>query len=84
MRFKTDLKNVRTFSSGHPSNCTFVRPWANILVLVPELTAALNSLEKIGWMRLDDDTVRFTVIPDTGSQVWAYVLPRNVPVHPPN
>lgn len=37
----------------------------------PELVAALNTLEKIAWVRLDDDTVRFTVIPDTGSQVWA-------------
>ncbi|KAI1852859.1 hypothetical protein JX266_002400 [Neoarthrinium moseri] len=50
MRFKTDLKNVKTFS---------------------KLTAALSSLEKVAWMRLDDDTVRFTVIPDQGSQVWA-------------
>ncbi|KAK5656136.1 hypothetical protein OQA88_4896 [Cercophora sp. LCS_1] len=50
MRFKTDLKNIRTFS---------------------KLVAALNSLEKIAWVRLDDDSVRFTVIPDTGSQVWA-------------
>ncbi|ROT42133.1 checkpoint protein hus1 [Sodiomyces alkalinus F11] len=50
MRFKTELKNIRTFS---------------------KLTAALNSLEKIAWVRLDDDTARFTVIPDTGSQVWA-------------
>ncbi|KAK4127496.1 Hus1-like protein [Parathielavia appendiculata] len=50
MRFKTDLKNVRTFS---------------------KLAAALNSLEKIAWVRLDDETARFTVIPDTGSQVWA-------------
>ncbi|TPX10893.1 uncharacterized protein E0L32_008099 [Thyridium curvatum] len=50
MRFKTELKNVRTFS---------------------KLTAALNSLEKIAWVRLDDETARFTVIPDTGSQVWA-------------
>lgn len=33
--------------------------------------AALNSLEKIAWVRLDDETARFTVIPDTGSQVWA-------------
>ncbi|KAK4152947.1 Hus1-like protein-domain-containing protein [Chaetomidium leptoderma] len=41
-------------------------PWEG-----PKLTAALNSLEKIAWVRLDDDTVRFTVIPDTGSQVWA-------------
>ncbi|KAK4179050.1 hypothetical protein QBC36DRAFT_87142 [Triangularia setosa] len=53
MRFKTDLKNIRTFS---------------------KLIAALSSLEKIAWVRLDDDTVRFTVIPDVGSQVWAYVL----------
>ncbi|KAL1838256.1 hypothetical protein VTJ49DRAFT_2865 [Mycothermus thermophilus] len=50
MRFRTDLKNVKTFS---------------------KLVAALNSLEKIAWVRLDDDTARFTVIPDTGSQVWA-------------
>lgn len=33
--------------------------------------AALNSLEKIAWVRLDDETARLTVIPDTGSQVWA-------------
>ncbi|KAI1469714.1 Hus1-like protein [Daldinia caldariorum] len=50
MRFRSDLKNTRTFS---------------------KLVAALSSLEKIAWLRLDDDTVRFTVIPDTGSQVWA-------------
>ncbi|KAK1760956.1 hypothetical protein QBC47DRAFT_368690 [Echria macrotheca] len=50
MRFKTDLRNIRTFS---------------------RLVAALNSLEKIAWVRLDDETARFTVIPDTGSQVWA-------------
>ncbi|PHH84583.1 hypothetical protein CDD83_1698 [Cordyceps sp. RAO-2017] len=36
-----------------------------------ELTAALASLEKIAWVRLSDDTARFTVIPDMGSQVWA-------------
>ncbi|GAP87597.1 putative hus1 checkpoint protein [Rosellinia necatrix] len=50
MRFKANLRNIRTFS---------------------KLVAALSSLEKIAWMRLDDETVRFTVIPDTGSQVWA-------------
>ena len=42
-----------------------------MLTLLSELVAALNSLEKIAWVRLDDDTARFTVIPDTGSQVWA-------------
>lgn len=50
MRFRADLKNIRTFS---------------------KLIAALNSLEKIAWIRLDDDSIRLTVIPDTGSQVWA-------------
>ncbi|RYP69589.1 hypothetical protein DL771_006026 [Monosporascus sp. 5C6A] len=50
MRFKSNLKNIRTFS---------------------KLVAALNTLEKIAWVRLDDETARFTVIPDTGSQVWA-------------
>ncbi|KAI1311528.1 checkpoint protein hus1 [Xylaria venustula] len=50
MRFKANLKNIRTFS---------------------KLVAALSSLEKIAWLRLDDETIRFTVIPDTGSQVWA-------------
>ncbi|KAI0169626.1 Hus1-like protein [Hypoxylon sp. FL1284] len=52
MRFKSNLKNVRTFS---------------------KLVAALSSLEKIAWLRLDDENVRFTVIPDTGSQVWATI-----------
>ncbi|KAI5461502.1 checkpoint protein Hus1/Mec3 [Mariannaea sp. PMI_226] len=50
MRFRTELKNIRTFA---------------------KLTAALSSLEKIAWLRLSDDTARFTVIPDMGSQVWA-------------
>ncbi|KAG9252328.1 checkpoint protein hus1 [Emericellopsis atlantica] len=50
MRFRTELKNIRTFA---------------------KLTAALSSLEKIAWVRVSDDTVRFTVIPDMGSQVWA-------------
>ncbi|KOS21345.1 Checkpoint protein hus1 [Escovopsis weberi] len=50
MRFRSELKNIRTFA---------------------KLTAALSSLEKIAWVRLSDDLVRFTVIPDTGSQVWA-------------
>ncbi|KAL5604085.1 hypothetical protein BROUX41_002074 [Berkeleyomyces rouxiae] len=36
-----------------------------------KLTAAVGSLEKIAWVRLDDDSVRITVIPDVGSQVWA-------------
>ncbi|MCJ1353524.1 MAG: hypothetical protein MMC33_003510 [Icmadophila ericetorum] len=39
-----------------------------------KLTSSLNSLGKLAWVRLDDDQVRFTVIPEQGTQVWA-VLP---------
>ncbi|KAK2628698.1 hypothetical protein QTJ16_001801 [Diplocarpon rosae] len=36
-----------------------------------KLTASLSSLGKVAWVRLDDDAVRFTIIPETGTQVWA-------------
>ncbi|KAF4632962.1 hypothetical protein G7Y89_g5166 [Cudoniella acicularis] len=39
-----------------------------------KLTASLSSLGKVAWVRLDDDTVRFTIIPETGTQVWASLL----------
>ncbi|KAL3425753.1 hus1 checkpoint protein [Phlyctema vagabunda] len=36
-----------------------------------KLTASLSSLGKVAWVRLDDDSARFTIIPETGTQVWA-------------
>jgi len=36
-----------------------------------KLTAALGTLGKVAWVRLDNESVRFTVIPETGTQVWA-------------
>ncbi|TGO24950.1 hypothetical protein BPAE_0091g00280 [Botrytis paeoniae] len=36
-----------------------------------KLTASLSSLGKVAWVRLDDNGVRFTIIPETGTQVWA-------------
>ncbi|MCJ1406483.1 hypothetical protein MMC19_000548 [Ptychographa xylographoides] len=36
-----------------------------------KLTASLNSLGKVAWVRLDNDQIRCTVIPEQGSQVWA-------------
>ncbi|KAE9374221.1 cell cycle checkpoint protein-like protein [Stipitochalara longipes BDJ] len=36
-----------------------------------KLTASLSTLGKVAWVRLDDDAVRFTIIPETGTQVWA-------------
>ncbi|PWY80925.1 cell cycle checkpoint protein [Aspergillus sclerotioniger CBS 115572] len=36
-----------------------------------KLTASLSSLGKVCWMRLEGGIVRFTIIPDQGTQVWA-------------
>jgi HUS1 checkpoint protein len=36
-----------------------------------EFTASLLSLGKVAWVRLDNDQVRFTVMPEKGTQVWA-------------
>ncbi|KAJ5376511.1 hypothetical protein N7509_013397 [Penicillium cosmopolitanum] len=52
MRFRTQLKDTKTFS---------------------KLTASLSSLGKVCWMRLEYDVVRFTIIPDQGTQVWAQI-----------
>lgn len=80
MRFRTELKNIRTFASEF----SFLTDACFCVILTVfmdtsnreslELVAALGSLEKIAWLRLSDDTARFTVIPDMGSQVWAYVF----------
>ncbi|RAL02700.1 checkpoint protein HUS1 family protein [Aspergillus ibericus CBS 121593] len=36
-----------------------------------KLTASLSSLGKVCWMRLEQGFIRFTIIPDQGTQVWA-------------
>ncbi|GFP55484.1 checkpoint protein hus1 [Trichoderma asperellum] len=36
-----------------------------------KLTAAFSTLEKLVWLRLSDETAHFTVVPDTGSQIWS-------------
>ncbi|THY14878.1 Hus1-like protein [Aureobasidium pullulans] len=39
-----------------------------------KLTASLASLGPIAWVKLSDEDVRFTVIPDQGSSVWAVLM----------
>ena len=39
---------------------------------VPGLTASLSSLGKDVWLQLNNEQLRFTVVPEQGSQVWAY------------
>ncbi|KAE8151230.1 checkpoint protein Hus1/Mec3 [Aspergillus avenaceus] len=36
-----------------------------------KLIGSLSSLGKVCWMRLEDGIIRFTIIPDQGTQVWA-------------
>ncbi|KAB2579192.1 Checkpoint protein hus1 [Lasiodiplodia theobromae] len=36
-----------------------------------KLTASLASLGPVAWVRLNEDEVRFTIIPEQGTQVWA-------------
>ncbi|KAF2729880.1 Hus1-like protein [Polyplosphaeria fusca] len=36
-----------------------------------KLTASLNSLGPLAWLKLSDDQVCFTIIPEQGTQVWA-------------
>ncbi|KAF2796631.1 Hus1-like protein [Melanomma pulvis-pyrius CBS 109.77] len=36
-----------------------------------KLTASLNSLGPLAWVKLSDDQVCFTIIPEQGTQVWA-------------
>ncbi|KAF2156269.1 Hus1-like protein [Myriangium duriaei CBS 260.36] len=36
-----------------------------------KLTASLSSLGNVAWVRLSEKDVRFTVVPEQGSQVWA-------------
>jgi len=69
MRFKSSIRNVNTFISAlrHSKSVAFA-----LISLVLELTASLNSLNKIAWIRLDNNQFRCTVIPEQGSQVWAY------------
>ena len=38
-----------------------------------KLTASLSSLGNVAWVRLNDHDARFTIVPDTGSQLWAVV-----------
>lgn len=42
-----------------------------------KFTASLATLGDIAWLRLDDNDVRFTVIPEKGTQVWA-VLSKDI------
>lgn len=67
MRFRTQLKNTKTFSSK-PAHAVI-----RIELTCAELAASLSSLGKVCWMRLEYDVVRFTVIPDQGTQVWAQI-----------
>ncbi len=68
MRFKASIRNISTFIS--PSSNDHV--YCCALMHVPGLTASLSSLGKDVWLQLNNEQLRFTVVPEQGSQVWAY------------
>ncbi|KAK3067735.1 Checkpoint protein hus1, partial [Teratosphaeriaceae sp. CCFEE 6253] len=39
-----------------------------------KLTASLSTLGHIAWVRLDSTDIRFTVIPESGTQVWSVLV----------
>ncbi|KAL1634029.1 Checkpoint protein hus1 [Neofusicoccum ribis] len=39
-----------------------------------KFTASLASLGPVAWVRLNEDEVRFTIIPEQGTQVWAVLV----------
>nr|POE93039.1 checkpoint protein hus1 [Quercus suber] len=41
-------------------------------------TASLATLGHIAWVRLDEKDVRFTVIPEQGTQVWSVLSPETI------
>ena len=43
-----------------------------------KFTASLATLGHIAWVRLDDKDVRFTVIPEKGTQVWSVITPETI------
>lgn len=43
-----------------------------------KFTASLATLGHIAWVRLDEHDVRFTVIPEQGTQVWSVLTPDTI------
>lgn len=40
-------------------------------MLITGFVGSLSSIGKVAWVRLTDKDVRFTIIPEQGTQVWA-------------
>ncbi|KAL2045905.1 hypothetical protein ABVK25_011959 [Lepraria finkii] len=60
------------FKASIRNLCTFAR-----------LTASLSSLGKDVWLQLNNELLRFTVVPEQGSQVWAVLAIVSLPSRPP-
>lgn len=62
-------RRLRASTHLHARPWVASRAWANHARA--ELTASLNSLGPLAWVKLSDDQVCFTIIPEQGTQVWA-------------
>lgn len=67
MRFKASIQNITIFTSIFPT----IPRYDKIADNYTELTASLNSLGPLAWVKLSEEQVCFTIIPEQGTQVWA-------------
>ena len=68
MRFKAQIQNISIFTS---ELARVLGLEIKMLIRCPEFVASLSSLGPVAWVRLNDEEVRFTIIPEQGTQVWA-------------
>ena len=66
MRFRAGIQNINVFASKYQHHIQRL-----CRLTTAELTASLSSLGNVAWVRLSEKDVRFTVVPEQGSQVWA-------------
>ncbi|KAL8788987.1 MAG: hypothetical protein Q9213_001396 [Squamulea squamosa] len=81
LRVKLPFRNPYLYNDevqGNNQKYPYLYKWVSyvadinrVLIINLELTGSLLLLSKVVWIRLDDEQVRFTVIPERGSQVWA-------------
>jgi HUS1 checkpoint protein len=72
MRFKTQVRNIGTFTSIYTAF-----PYPKLLADNRlEFTSSLTAIGKIAWLRLTEDDVRFVIqAPEQGTHLWAYDCP---------
>lgn len=79
MRFKTSIKNISVLTSKWHlfflSDSSFAFCLTAKRRAIAELASCLSSIGKLAWLKLDENEIRFTLMPETSVQVFACVQP---------